>query len=385
MSQVVCFIPCSPGHDMGALLGTLAGNRHVTHVYLMGRGTVPAGTEKCSVIECDSIHSTDTIRKIASRADTEYSLVITEEADIVPGQYAIERFISVAGDTGTGIVYSDHYDIIDGKYAGHPVIDYQPGSLRDDFDFGPVLFFSSESLKRVSRDLDGSFRYAGLYSLRLGISREHLPVRVPEFLYASKPWNGSRPGDPQFGYVDPGNRSVQAEMEQAVTAHLNAAGALLRQEPQAVDLNAEAFDTEASVIIPVLNREKTIADAIESVMAQKAGFRFNLLVVNNHSTDRTGGIIDSYARSHKHLAHIIPGRKDLGIGGCWNLAVHDPRCGRFAVQLDSDDLYGDETTLERIIETFHTEHCARRTAGTMRSGSTAWAPPGPFIPRYSGR
>ncbi len=358
MSLVNCFLPYSPGYEMQKLVDHLAGEKHINRLFLLGPEPVPAPYGKCTHIGCESIFTSEAVRKIAEHAGTGYSMIITEETNIELGQFAIERFISVAGDTTAGLVFSDYYELIEGKSTKHPVIDYQKGSLRDDFNFGPVLFLNSEALKRAVSGLNESFKFAGLYRLRLKISQESEPVRIPEFLYSRMGWDDQGTDKQHFGYVDPRNRAVQEEMEQAVTAHLKETGALLNRPCRDVDYNEVPFDTEASVIIPVLNREKTIADAIESVLMQKTGFRFNLIIVNNHSTDKTGDIIRSYSEKHDELIHIIPDREDLEIGGCWNLAVHHPDCGKFAVQLDSDDLYKDDTTLGQIIETFYHENCA---------------------------
>jgi len=358
MSVVNCFLPYSSGYEMHKLIDHLAKEKHINQIYLLSREPVTARFEKSTVIECESIFSSEAVHKIAEHADTEYSMIITEETNIEFGLFAIDRFISVAGDTAAGLVFSDYFEIIEDKHTKHPVIDYQKGSLRDDFNFGPVIFVNSESLKRAVSGLYESFKYAGLYQLRLKISQESEPVRIPEFLYSRIAWEVRETDKLHFDYVDPKNRAVQKEMEQAVSTHLKETGAYLDQPFRDVDYDEEAFDVEASVIIPVLNREKTLADAIESVLMQKTEFRFNLIIVNNHSTDKTGDIIRSYSAKHDKLIHLIPDRKDLGIGGCWNLAAHHPVCGKFAVQLDSDDLYKDDTTLGQIIETFYHENCA---------------------------
>ncbi len=346
MAKINCFLDNSEGSEN--LVKHLKKHDLIDEVYLLGKEGDP--------IESGIFH-TDTIRKIADLSLAEYTLIVAEDCHIDFGEFALERFISAAEATGAGMLYSDYFRVSAEKQVPHPVIDYQSGSLRDDFNFGPVLFYRSEALRRAVSGIKDSFEYAGLFQLRLKTSQEFDIVRIPEFLYSRIDIDsaGKRSG---FDYVDPKNRNVQLEMEKAVTIHLKETGAYLGGNYREIDFESENFETEASVIIPVLNREKTIADAIESVMIQKTGFPYNLIIVNNHSKDTTGEIIESYAEKYDNLVHIIPERKDLGIGGCWNLAAHDKRCGRFAVQLDSDDLYKDHTTLQQIIDTFYREKCA---------------------------
>jgi len=203
-----------------------------------------------------------------------------------------------------------------------------------------------------------SLEYAGLYQLRLKVSQEALPVRIPEFLYAVEPVDTRVSGKKMFDYVDPKNREVQVEMEKAVTIHLKEIGGYLEPAFESISFDETDFTVEASVIIPVLNRERTISDAIQSVLQQEAGFDFNLIVVDNHSTDGTTSIIRELAGKNNNLIHVIPERHDLGIGGCWNVAIHHPQCGKFAVQLDSDDLYKDRDTLEQVVKAFYEQQRA---------------------------
>jgi hypothetical protein len=238
------------------------------------------------------------------------------------------------------------------------VIDYQSGSLRDDFDFGPVLFFRSQALVEAAGSIRESLEFAGLYQLRLKVSQTGLPQRIPEYLYWVEQVDTSVSGKKMFDYVDPKNREVQVEMEKAVTVHLKEIGGYLEPEFDPISFDRGEFPVEASVIIPVLNREKTVADAIESVMLQETDFEFNLILVDNHSADGTTDIVRELAKKYPRLIHVIPERHDLGIGGCWNVGVHHPACGKFAVQLDSDDLYIDKHTLRRIVEAFYKQQCA---------------------------
>jgi hypothetical protein len=255
------------------------------------------------------------------------------------------------------LVYSDYFDCIDNKLHPHPVIDYQEGSLRDDFEFGPVLFFNSTVLVEAISQIKESCDFAGLYQLRLATSRIALPRRIPEMLYSVLPVDTRISGKKMFDYVDPKNRKVQVEMEQVVTQHLKDIGGFLEPDFDSMDFDSGEFEVEASVIIPVKNREKTISDAIKSVMSQKTSFVFNLLIIDNHSTDRTTEIIREFSSDFPNLVHIIPDRQDLWIGGCWNVGVHHPKCGKFAVQLDSDDLYSSDLTLQRIVDAFYEQQC----------------------------
>ncbi len=342
----------------GTLAG-LAGSGPVNLVYLLGVEEPEQLPEGCAFIRTEGQFSTDTVRKIADHsAGTGYSLIITRETRIDFGWLALERFLTVAGETGTGMLYADHFDRIAGKLIPHPVVDYQAGSLRDDFDFGPVLFFRSRALIEAARGFQESLSYAGLYQLRLAVSRQGLPMRIPESLYETESVDNRASGKKMFDYVDPHNRSVQEDMERAVTTHLRQVGGWLAPEFEPVHFDEETFPVEASVIIPVLDRERTVAGAIESVMSQETGFDYNLILVDNHSTDRTTHIVKELAEKYSNLIHVIPEREDLGIGGCWNVAIHHPACGKFAVQLDSDDLYRDKYTLKQMVRAFYEQQCA---------------------------
>jgi len=331
----------------------------VNRLYFFGQERPAELAEGCGFIPTDGKFSSNTIRKIADHSNgADYSLIITRETRIRFGMLALERFLEVASGTGAGMVYSDYLDSVDGKLSAHPVIDYQAGSLRDDFEFGPVLFFNSTVLVQAVAGITESLEFGGLYQLRLKVSQQGLPWRIPEYLYSVEPLDTRDSGKKMFDYVDPKNRSVQVEMEKAATTHLKDLGAYLKPEFETIQFEDGSFPVEASVIIPVLNREKTVADAIESVMSQECDFTFNLILVDNHSTDRTSSMVRELAEKYPRLIHVIPERRDLGIGGCWNVGVHHPRCGKFAVQLDSDDLYAEKDTLKLIVEAFYEQQCA---------------------------
>ncbi|MGW8314321.1 MAG: glycosyltransferase family 2 protein [Bacteroidales bacterium] len=359
MSRINCFIPYSTSASWDELLPGLNSCGLVQQIILMGREAPGQLPEGCRFLKTDGRFSSKTIRQIADHStEVEHTLLVTRASKITLGQFALERMCQVADATGAAMVYSDYRESEEGKIVPHPVIDYQLGSLRDDFDFGPLLLFNSQSLIGASSRMTETYSHAGLYSVRLMLSREQLPQRIPEFLCTVEKADPRQSGEKQFDYVDPRNREVQLEMEQAVTAHLKETGAHLPPPAGKVAHDAASFETEATVIIPVLNRVRTIRDAVESVMSQKAEFPYNLIVVDNHSTDGTTELVRELSQRYPNLIHLIPERTDLGIGGCWNLGVHHSGCGRFAVQLDSDDLYAGEDTLEKIVSAFYEQHCA---------------------------
>ncbi len=303
--------------------------------------------------------ATEDLRRLADGLSEEFLWINTGHHPCEAGYLAEERFAQVAGYAGADMLYSDHYDIIsgaDGKplRRKHPAIDCLPGALRDDFDFGPVLVVRSSSFRKAVAGMDENYRYGALYDLRLRMDKI---VHIPEYLYTVAESDLRKSGEKQFDYVDPKNREVQVEMERICTAHLRRIGAYIAPGARSVKgLECVSSGVTASVIIPVFNRERTIGDAVRSALSQNCDFEYNVIVVDNHSTDRTSGILSSF--SDPRLRVIVPERTDLGIGGCWNLAVNDNACGTYAVQLDSDDVYRNGTTLTRIVDKFRTEDCA---------------------------
>lgn len=299
-----------------------------------------------------NVRSTVSLREIASGVKTKYTLLYQKAASCDMSEDALARMKRVADDTGALMVYADHYVVKDGIREAHPLIDLQEGALRDDFDFGTVTLVRTDVLREFTERQSREYEYAALYALRLYMQRKGLIFHLNEYLYTSEMLDMRKSGEKQFDYVNPRNREVQIEMEQAVTEHLTIIGALVDnkkyKEPQ---FTLGDFPVEASVIIPVYNREKTIADAVRSALSQEASFEYNVIVVDNHSTDNTGKILREI--SDPRLVVIVPERTDLGIGGCWNEAVYSKSCGRFAVQLDSDDLYSGPDTLQRIVDCFH--------------------------------
>ena len=305
---------------------------------------------------------------IAKKAEAEFTVIVTKPTKVDLGEGALERLARVATDSGAAMVYADRYERkeVNGewKVEKHPAIDYQLGAIRDDFDFGPLLLIPTALLKQWAQETsDTLYTYSGLYDLRLWLSRHGALLHLNEFLYTEVEEDLRKSGEKQFDYVNPANRQVQIEREQVATQHLKAIGALVDTSDYAdIDFDEQAFPVEASVIIPVYNRVRTIKDAVESALSQKTTFPFNVIVVDNHSTDGTSDILSSmlsfYGNKQNTLIHLQPERTDLGIGGCWNMAINDPRCGRFAVQLDSDDLYSSEHTLQRIVDAFHEQKAA---------------------------
>lgn len=304
-----------------------------------------------------SIFSTHSIKQIADlAAGSQFALLYTKCNNLQPGYLALERFAQIAEESGAGFVYSDFWTVAEGKQTAHPTIDYQEGALRDDFDFGSVIFLRTSVLRQAAAGMERDYKAAGFYDLRLRMSRLASIVHINEYLYQDVETDHRKSGEKQFDYVDPRNRASQIEMEQACTDHLKAIGAYLSPTFEAVDLESGTFPVEASIIIPVRNRVRTIKDAIDSALSQEMSQKFNVIVVDNHSTDGTTEAIEEYAADPR-VVHIKPERTDLGIGGCWNLAVHDRRCGKFAVQLDSDDTYSSPRTLATIVEAFYTQRC----------------------------
>ena len=381
--KIDLFLPCEDLTVAQEALTELHDNKTVQHINLLvssdfaAQHQVPDG---CTFVVIDRLESSNTITSIAENTDADYVIICTKTTPIKWGLYALERFLRTADDTGAVMIYSDHYSMVKdeslsqdgtsavGKLEKHPVIDYQEGSLRDDFDFGSLWLIKSQCLRDYAAQTDRvDYLYAGLYDLRLYLSRVGEIFHLNEYLYTENELDTRKSGEKQFDYVNPRNREVQIEMECACTQHLEKVGALIDTSYYRLpDFNEQDFEYEASVVIPVFNREKTIADAVKSALSQKANFKFNVIVVNNHSTDKTGEILSRIAHEMEEkndkqagrLIQIVPERRDLGIGGCWNVAINSDHCGKFAVQLDSDDLYSSPKTLQKIVDAFYKQKAA---------------------------
>lgn len=358
-NSVTIFIPQTNLKENEKTIKRFQGLPLVKEIIILSPDEKYKSFENTRVIFSKISKSSETVKLIAQYSSAEYTVLIIDGKSINPGQFCLERFKQVADNTNAALVYSDFYEEDKNKLVQHPVIDYQEGSLRDDFDFGQLLFIRTEYIKQVVNKDESEFKFAGLYNLRLKLSQLAPIVRIPEFLYTVEAAEEVGTEEKHFSYVDPKNREVQIEMEKAVTQHLIDVGAYVHPPFKEIDFSSvKDFEYEASVIIPVRNRVKTIGDAIESVLNQKTNFKFNLIVVDNHSTDGTTEILKSFSQKDNRIIHYIPERNDLGIGGCWNEAVHHRLCGKFSVQLDSDDIYKDENTLQTIVDVFHKEKCA---------------------------
>ena len=353
--KITAFIPYNNNGFTTLFVAELAKNELVNEIYLLANPDCKTNVAGANILKIDNLFSSKTIINIIEKTNSEYILFLTQDTLIELGQYSLERFVYLAENTDSGMIYSDFTEIHGEEKKFHSVIDYQMGSIRDDFDFGPLLFINKNKI--TNSDLHNNYMYAGLFDLRLSLSRNSRIFRIPEFLYSTIAEDQRKSGEKLFDYVNPKNREVQIEMEIAATEHLKNIGAYLVPDFDQITFD-EKFANEASVIIPVKNRVKTIGDAIKSVLNQKTNFKFNLFVVDNYSTDGTSEIIKKYADQDERVLHIIPLRKDLGIGGCWNEAVNNNNCGMFSIQLDSDDIYQDTNTLQNIVDTFHKENCA---------------------------
>lgn len=348
MSNIECFVPSMSGEDISVTVESFSRSAAFTGV------TILSGV---------SLRMTETLRSIAEAVSEKFILLYTKDHPLEMGMFALDRILAVAEDAGADMLYADHYKMVTGADGEtlrkkHPLIASQKGALRDDFDFGSVLVFRSSSFKRAVRAMETDYEFGALYDLRLRMKNI---VHINEYLYTEIETDNRRSGEKQFDYVDPKNRTVQIEMEKVCTAHLKRIGAWLEPKFKDPDINEfaeNAFQVTATVVIPVFNRIRTVKDAVQSALSQKTDFPYNVIVVDNHSTDGTTEILDAMASEDPRLKHIVPAKYDLGIGGCWNLAIHHELCGEYAVQLDSDDVYSGSDTLQKIVDAFREQKCA---------------------------
>lgn len=362
MASITAFVRYAGNPHSLALARELQGHAEVARVILLRPAAVPA-TDDFESVPLDSLAGLPAMRELA-RARTRFILLHVQDVPIELSHDSARRMLDVAMDTGAALVYADHHEIRAGARSLRPLTDYQPGSVREGFDFGPLVLLDAAMVRRAVRDVPRKrLPFAGWYALRLALSRLGAFVRIPEPLYTRTELDTRKTGPQQFDYVDPRNRAAQVEFEAVFTDHLKRVDGFLAPRFRAIDLDDETFETEASVIIPVRNRVKTVGDAVRSALAQKCRKPFNVIVVDNHSTDGTPQLLAGLSAQDARLIHVIPARTDLGIGGCWNEAAAHPRCGRFALQLDSDDLYADENVIERILAEF------RRQKAPMVIGS----------------
>ncbi len=354
--MITVFLPYSGSQHSINTITELLNCHLVSKVYLLANDEINEFPDNCEILRVNDLTSSVTVDLIIKKTQTKYILFFTQDGKYQLGQFAVERFYSIIDSTGAGLVYSNYFSIKENSLIRHPVCDYQLGSLRDDFDFGYLMFLNAEFLKSFKNE--NEYKYAGIYNLRLHLARESNILRIPEYLYTTTETDLRKSGVKQFDYVNPKNRDVQVEMEKAVTDHLKKIDAYLAPDFKEIEIDNDNFEYEASVIIPVKNRVSTINNAINSVLSQKTDFKFNLIVVDNYSDDGTTDKIIEIAEKDSRLIHIIPERKNLGIGGCWNEAVRNKLCGRFSIQLDSDDVYANENTVQTIVDTFKKEKCA---------------------------
>ena len=358
---ITCFIPYGSENQINKTIRHLQEYSTVDRIFLLPTSPVPnlSLPDKCYILPSSAPESVERYKQVALYANTPFTLICTQVQDLEFGYMALERMCDYLSAPQCSMVYADHYKTIKGERTPHPVIDYQLGSVRDDFDFGSLLMFRTDYLKRAINEIEAEkeYQHSALYALRLALSRYGELTHIREFLYTETEIDLRKSGEKQFDYVDPRNRQVQIEREEVFTRHLKKIGAYLKPSMMTVDLKEGEFSHEASIIIPVRNRARTINDAIRSVLEQETSFPFNLIIIDNHSTDRTSEIIEQYKNDNR-VIHLIPERTDLGIGGCWNLGINHPQCGRFAIQLDSDDLYSSPHTLQTIVDKFYKEQCA---------------------------
>lgn len=348
MSNIECFMPSMSGDDISMTVESFSCSDAFSGV------TILSGV---------SLRSTETLRSLAEAVSEKFILIYTKDYPLEMGMFALDRILSIAEDTKADMLYADHYKLVcDAEGVQHrkkhPLIECQKGALRDDFDFGSVLVFRSSSFRKAVRAMDADYEYAALYDLRLRMKNI---VHINEYLYTEIETDTRKSGEKQFDYVDPRNREVQIEMEKVCTAHLKRIGAWLApdfKDPDPADFDSGMFPVTATVVIPVYNRVKTIMDAVTSALGQKTDFPYNVIVVDNHSTDGTSELLSAMAFEDPRLRHVIPDRNDLGIGGCWNMAVHHELCGEYAVQLDSDDVYSGPDTIQKIVDAFREQKCA---------------------------
>lgn len=356
--RIDCILPFDNQQQAVMLAGAFEGQQLVNEIIYLSNDDRPEGSP---FLPLHKALSTSAVASIAQTATSDFILLCTQTAPVQLEPFALERMLKMAEDNDASFAYADRYKSVAGERVPHPVINCQEGALRDDFDFGSLVLIRRSTLQEFVSETHTNYSFAGFYQLRLFCMRKGGLLHIPEMLYTEKETDLRTSGQKQFDYVDPRNRNIQIEMEKACTEHLKAIGAFIDyRKLKSIDVAQGSFPVEASVIIPVRNRERTIADAIRSALSQKTSFAFNVIVINNHSTDGTHeAIVKSHSAEEKEKCiELIPERTDLGIGGCWDLAVRDEHCGRFAIQLDSDDLYSDDSVLQRIVDSFYSQQCA---------------------------
>lgn len=365
MKRIDCFIPFQSAAQARVTVDNLRAQDEVDKIYLIkAEGASDETLPGCEVICASSLKSTDAVRKIAAAACAEFSLIYTRTTELSFVLFALERMLNIADDASAAMVYSDHFNEAGGVRTNAPVIDYQMGSLRDDFDFGGVLLYRTCALKDAASRMTTDYQFAGLYDLRLKVAQKGVLEHINEYLYYEVETDTRKSGEKIFDYVDPKNRAVQIEMETACTEHLKAVGGFLEPKFKHIEFSDDSFEYEASVVIPCKNRVRTVGDAIASALNQKTSFKYNVIVVDDNSEDGTVDVIKKFVGDPK-LIYIAQDKSYHAIGGNWNVALHHPKCGKFAIQLDSDDVYYDENTVQKFVDAFYAQNCAM-VVGTYR-------------------
>ena len=365
MNMIDCFIPFRDVLQVSRTIEGLKKEEIVGKIFLL-RLPEAAGKsiQGCEAIDVKSINCTDAVMKMSAAASAEYSLIYTKFTDLSFGRFALERIVAIGDDSSAAMLYADHFNELGGQRKNAPVIDYQMGALRDNFDFGSVLAYRTSALKEAASRMNVAYSFAGLYDLRLKVSQKGSLVHINEYLYYETETDTRKSGEKIFDYVDPKNRDVQIEMEKACTHHLKDIGGYLEPHFKHIELSDAPFEYEASVVIPCKNRVRTIGDAIKSALAQKTSFKYNVFVVDDNSTDGSVDVIKKYLGNEK-LFYIAQDKTWHGIGGNWNAAIHHPHCGKFALQLDSDDMYSCQDAVQRFVDAFYEQNCAM-VVGTYR-------------------
>jgi len=357
--KITVFIPYFKSENALKNIDTFSKSKLIEKIYLISDKTIKP-TEKYDVLNSNYPFSSEVMKMISHNADTDFILLIISESVVHIDDKSLNRLILIAEQNNSGWLYTDFYLNIKKVKTHHPLIDYQPGSIRDDFNFGHIILIKTSVFKSAVKNNTENIKYnfAGLYGLRLAFSRESSLKRIPEPLYAVEVYETENVKMKMFEYLDPQNWKLQLEMEAAASDHLKRISAFLQPRINTIKFDEQLFEYEATAVIPVKNRKGTIQEAVESALLQQTDFKFNIIVVDNHSNDGTTEILKTISLKNKKVFHLIPQRTDLQIGGCWNEAINHSLCGRFVVQLDSDDKYSDEKTLQKIIDKFYLEKCA---------------------------
>ena len=353
MKPLTVVIPYSPGPFFEKTLLSLTKSSPVERVVIISQEPVRFEMGGCRVLVAGPLPSQETLSLVLGGIRTKYLLLLPGSQQISMEPKALERILGVAESTKAGLVYSDFYDEREPGKTLHPLNDYQAGSVRDNFDFGAMILFSVPAVRKALKKygLIPGVKSGGLYDLRLKVAIDHSVHHLQEPLYSVMGTDEPSGTERLFSYVDPRNEGVQKEMESVFTDYLKRIGAYLPPHSfREVEEKPTTFPVEASVVIPVRNRKETIAEAVKSALSQETDFPYNVLVVDNHSTDGTTAALSDLARRYSALNPIVPVRTDLGIGGCWNEALGHEACGRYALQLDSDDLYSSARTLQKMVE-----------------------------------